>query len=117
GGTCAESIWLINYEAFPASAETLKDKWSPGRVHIASHFRPGLLPEDFEGCIEEILRRYFGAPVLDSLIEQDLEEVSDLREVVLNWEEMPRDLDLHGWLEATSGSHHIYYGEKGTLDA
>lgn len=117
GGTCAESIWLINYETFPKSAETLKERWPPDRVHIASHFRPGLLPEDFETDIEEVLRRHLEIPVVNvRSFDQGIQERSDLSEVVLTWKETPRDLDLHAWVEDSSGTHHIHYGDKGSLN-
>ena len=116
-GTCAESVWLINYETFPESAGMLKERWSPDRVHIVSHFRPGLLPEEFETNIEEVLRRHLEVPATNvQSFNDDLVERSHLSEIVLTWKETPRDLDLHAWIEDFSGTHHIYYGDKGSLD-
>lgn len=122
GGTCAESIWLVNYETFPSSAEDLKGEW-PGRsVHIASHFKPGSLPPDFEPEIESILRHHLPAATLAGLSAAAAEppgreiqtspEPSPLQ-VTLTWKGAPRDLDLHAWLINSSGTQHIYYGNRG----
>lgn len=95
----------------------LKERWPPDRVHIASLFRPELLPEDFETNIEEVLRRHLEVPVVSvQNFDHSIQERSDLSEVVLAWKETPRDLDLHAWIADSSGTHHIHYGDKGSLN-
>lgn len=126
GGTCAESIWLVNYETFPSSAEDLKGEWPGRNVHIASHFKPGSLPPDFEPEIESILRHHLPAATLAGLSAEAAEppgreiqtspEPSPLQ-VTLTWKGVPRDLDLHAWLINSSGTQHIYYGNRGEFDS
>jgi hypothetical protein len=125
GGTCAESVWLVNYEKFPESATLLEDEWPGRKIHILSNFRPGFQSIDLEHEVEEILRRnIFPSSHDDDHSVQDAKERTDssvpmpasIVQAKLTWGALPRDLDLHAWVTNSSGHHHISYGEMGSLD-
>jgi hypothetical protein len=120
GGTCAESVWLINYETFTDSTMELEKEWPGRRLRIVSHFKPGELPDDFEPEIERVLKSYLDTQLLQSTEESGWQEVdvnSDLFEVVLTWKETPRDLDLHAWFQSATDAHHVCFRSPGTLDS
>lgn len=125
GGTCAESVWLINYEAFPELARTLEQQWLGRQVHIISEFRPGQVPLDFEHEVETILRRHLpgGSDIsaLEALTKplkrKGLDSPESLSlDATLTWNALPRDLDLHCWIADSSECHHICYSHKGSLE-
>jgi hypothetical protein len=120
GGTCAESIWITNYEEFPDSVVALEGEWPDRHLHIVSRFRPGSVPEGFELEIEEVLRHNLPTESLIATMGDDIGPVkirSLTAEATLAWGSSPRDLDLHSWVKDPSGIHHIYYGDRGSLDA
>lgn len=125
GGTCAESVWLVNYEQFPASAASLDTEWPERKVHILSNFRPGVESAAFEADIHDILRRnllaspYSATGSTDNAQALSVDQLSGPQltlEAKLTWGSSPRDLDLHAWVKNSFGEQHLSYSEKGTLD-
>lgn len=127
GGTCADSVWLVNYEEFPESAALLEGEWPDRKIHVLSNFRPGFQSVDLEVEIETILRRYLsfetrednhGPEDLEGLDESSVTSSipSSTIEAKLSWGTLPKDLDLHAWVTDSSGEHHVSYNQKGSLD-
>lgn len=114
-GTCAESLWLINYDSFTAGVERLEESWPDRKVHVVSRFQPGCVPEGFQRELETILARHLGSPATASfeLTHQTIEEI----EVTLTWGAQPRDLDLHVWVAREDGTWQVCFRERGRLDS
>lgn len=128
GGTCADSVWLVNYEQFsPGDAASLAGRWPSRRVEIVSNFRPQEVPPEFEEDVENILRRHLSPPPAEPSPEEPSEPMpyetagtaTELApfEVTLSWKGPPRDLDLHAWIKNRDELRHVSYTDKGCLDA
>ncbi|MFL6283686.1 MAG: hypothetical protein ACJ74Q_11155 [Pyrinomonadaceae bacterium] len=127
GGTCADSVWLVNYEQFsPGDAARLASRWPGRRVEIVSNFRPQQVPPEFEEDVENILRRYLPPPAEPPLEESPVPTPDSAAgaatelapfEVTLLWKGPPRDLDLHAWIKNGDEVRHVSYADKGHLDA
>lgn len=134
GGTCADSVWLVNYEQFsPSTVAGLASRWPGRRVEVVSNFKPGQLPPEFEDDVENILRRYLPSPeVLEESVAKDssVEGFSaqssahdEARlapsltpvEATLAWQGPPRDLDLHAWIKFGAEVHHISFQARGDI--
>lgn len=125
-GTCAESVWLINYEAFPESTKALEQQWLGRRVRIISKLRPGQVPQEFEREVASILGRHLPTTSdiseLGALTEpQERNSLNSLESVSLNatltWKALPKDLDLHTWIADTPECYHICYSQRGSLES
>jgi hypothetical protein len=121
-GTCADVVWLVNYEAFPESAVILAEQW-PGRyVRIASQFRPGEVPDDFESSLLSALEPQLatngetGLMTFESADRGASAAVGELT-TTLTWGQYPRDLDLHAWIIRDGELFHVYHSERGALQA
>lgn len=128
GGTCAESVWLVNYEQFsPGDAASLVGRWPGRHVELVSNFRPQQLPPEFEQDVENILRHHLPSPPAEPSTEvppepaQGEAAVTETEfspfEVTLSWKGLPKDLDLHAWIKNGDEVHHVNYADKGRLDA
>jgi len=113
-GSCAESVWLVNYERFPESMVLLEKQWTDGRVHVASLFRPGSTGV-FESDVYRILTRHL--PITGPIASESLAPSPRRLRATLTWRGPPKDLDLHAWLVTPQGLVHVYYGARGSLHA
>jgi hypothetical protein len=118
-GTCAASVWLVNYEAFTPGVEQLSQGWSQRHVHAVSGFRPGEVPRAFTDELVEVLGGYLGPATTGGvpLLENADGEESGVVRIDLSWGAAPRDLDLHVWMWRSDGARHVWYGDPGGGDA
>lgn len=112
-GTCAESLWLVNYDVFPAGLLDLEGAW-PGRgVHLVSNFKPGSVPELFQEEIARTLDHHLSrrGPVSQETAGPRAPDI----EIALSWGATPRDLDLYVRVVRDRETQLISYRNRGDL--
>ena len=116
-GTCATSVWLLNYDRFTSSLNGLPQRFPERRLEVISEFRPEQVPERFLTEIRHTLTSYLGlsSPVKADRTAEQFSVAAELR-ITLTWGEKPRDLDLHGKLVRAGSTGSISYGQRGSLE-
>jgi hypothetical protein len=109
-GTCAEALWLVNYDSFSATLHELESRWPGRRVHVASEFRPGQVSPEFEEELSALLDWHLGTSAPQA------QPRPETIEIVLSWMSGPQDLDLYVGILREDGAWSICYRDPGRLD-
>ncbi len=117
GGTCADSVWLIDYEDFPAGTLKLGDRWPDRRISVLSQFKPGHVPDSFGEDVRRVVHNHLNSSQSNSRGVSNASASSALMTVSLSWQSLPKDLDLHAWVSVAGQLEHISYASLGNFEA